>query len=168
MNGRVLVHCKMGISRFGIGIRSTFIIIRIVLIFLIRTKLLFLRSASTVCSFAMKYFGWSLERALSHTKVSQGANPPTPLQDRRAQVNPNSGFRQQLQIYEGILEASRQRDNFRKIQRSKSEGSMKKTPVPLRKGRSGRERARLGSSGEEGRRAVGENWACGLITTKNF
>ena len=30
-----------------------------------------IRSASTVCSFAMKYFGWSLTRALSHTKVNQ-------------------------------------------------------------------------------------------------
>merc|ERR1719186_2275455 len=79
--GKVLVHCKMGISR----------------------------SASTVCSFAMKYFGWSLTRALSHTK------------ERRGIINPNAGFREQLKIYEGILEASRQRNSFKEIKRSKSE-----------------------------------------------
>ena len=49
LGGKVLVHCKMGISR----------------------------SASTVCSFAMKHFGWSLEHALQHTK------------ENRSIINPN-------------------------------------------------------------------------------
>merc|ERR1719158_1710105 len=113
MGGKVLVHCKMGISR----------------------------SASTVCSFAMKYFGWSLSRALSHTK------------ERRGIINPNSGFREQLQIYEGILEASRQRNSFKEIKRSKSEGSMmKRSPMLLRIGRGSRKsrgHSRQGSAGVE-------------------
>jgi len=112
MGGKVLVHCKMGISR----------------------------SASTVCSFAMKYFGWSLSRALSHTK------------ERRGIINPNPGFREQLQIYEGILEASRQRNSFKEIKRSKSEGSMmKKSPLlrAIRGTRKSRGHSRQGSAGVE-------------------
>jgi len=110
MGGKVLVHCKMGISR----------------------------SASTVCSFAMKYFGWSLTRALSHTK------------ERRSIINPNSGFREQLRIYEGILEASRQRNSFKEIKRSKSEGSMKRSPTLMRmRSRRGRGHSRQGSAGVE-------------------
>jgi len=102
LGGKVLVHCKMGISR----------------------------SASTVMAFAMKYFGWPLDRALAHTK------------ERRSIVNPNSGFRHQLRVYEGILEASRQRNNFR-LHRSKSESSMKKADLPKR--REGRGHSRQGS-----------------------
>lgn len=81
MGGRVLIHCKMGISR----------------------------SASTVCAFAMKHFGWSLGQSLQYTK------------ERRSIINPNQGFRHQLSVYEGILQASRQRKSFRKSHRSKSE-----------------------------------------------
>jgi len=77
LGGKVLVHCKMGISR----------------------------SASTVCAFAMKHFGWSLDQALEHTKQN------------RSIINPNNGFRHQLCVYEGILKASRQRLSFRKQQR---------------------------------------------------
>merc|ERR1719430_1921381 len=40
LGGKVLVHCKMGISR----------------------------SASTVCAFIMKHFGWSLEKTFQFTK----------------------------------------------------------------------------------------------------
>ena len=71
--GVCLVHCKMGISR----------------------------SASTVISFAMKHFSWSLEYAMTYTK------------ERRKIINPNPAFRQQLVTYEGILFASRQRKSFR-------------------------------------------------------
>ena len=71
--GVCLVHCKMGISR----------------------------SASTVMSFAMKHFSWSLDQAMTHTK------------ERRKIINPNPAFRQQLVTYEGILFASRQRKSFR-------------------------------------------------------
>jgi len=120
MGGKVLVHCKMGISR----------------------------SASTVCSFAMKYFGWSLTRALSHTK------------ERRGIINPNPGFREQLKIYEGILEASRQRNSFKEIKRSKSEGSMMKrspTLMRIRRGsRKGRGHSRQGSAGVEAGQEEGQ------------
>ncbi|XP_048476689.1 protein phosphatase Slingshot homolog, partial [Rhincodon typus] len=69
---RCLVHCKMGVSR----------------------------SASTVIAYAMKQYGWDLEKAFSHVK------------ERRRVVKPNSGFLNQLRIYQGILNASKQRHNF--------------------------------------------------------
>ncbi|XP_012580580.1 PREDICTED: protein phosphatase Slingshot homolog 3 [Condylura cristata] len=65
---RVLVHCKMGVSR----------------------------SAATVAAYAMKQYGWSLERALRH------------VQELRPIARPNPGFLRQLQTYQGILTASRQ------------------------------------------------------------
>ena len=80
VGGVCLVHCKMGISR----------------------------SASTVISFAMKHFSWSLEQAMAHTKECRGI------------INPNPAFRQQLVTYEGILSASRQRGSFREKDRPKS------------------------------------------------
>ncbi|XP_053255407.1 protein phosphatase Slingshot homolog 3 [Podarcis raffonei] len=64
---RVLVHCKMGVSRSG----------------------------STVIAYAMKEYGWSLEQALSHVR------------ERRPIVHPNPGFMRQLELYQGILDASR-------------------------------------------------------------
>ncbi|XP_041878600.1 protein phosphatase Slingshot homolog 3 isoform X1 [Corvus kubaryi] len=65
--GRALVHCRMGLSR----------------------------SAATVLAYAMKEFGWSLERALRHVR------------HRRPSVLPNPGFMRQLDFYQGILSASR-------------------------------------------------------------
>ncbi|XP_048216722.1 protein phosphatase Slingshot homolog 3 [Perognathus longimembris pacificus] len=65
---RVLVHCKMGVSR----------------------------SAATVVAYAMKQYGWGLERALHHV---QGLRPV---------ARPNPGFLRQLHTYQGILTASRQ------------------------------------------------------------
>ena len=53
LGGKVLIHCKMGISR----------------------------SASTVCSFAMKHFGWSLEHALEHTKENRSIINPNKVSD---------------------------------------------------------------------------------------
>ena len=50
VGGRVLVHCKMGISR----------------------------SASTVIAFAMKHFSWSLQEALSHTAGIRAVVNPNP------------------------------------------------------------------------------------------
>ncbi|XP_068256234.1 protein phosphatase Slingshot homolog 3 isoform X2 [Nyctibius grandis] len=65
--GRALVHCRMGLSR----------------------------SAATVLAYAMKEFGWPLERALRHVRRC------------RPGVLPNPGFMRQLDFYQGILQASR-------------------------------------------------------------
>ncbi|XP_028904848.1 protein phosphatase Slingshot homolog 1 isoform X2 [Ornithorhynchus anatinus] len=70
-HSKCLVHCKMGVSR----------------------------SASTVIAYAMKEFGWPLERAYSHVKEKRGI------------ARPNAGFMRQLSEYEGILDASKQRHN---------------------------------------------------------
>ncbi|XP_043924329.1 protein phosphatase Slingshot homolog 1 isoform X1 [Protopterus annectens] len=68
---KCLVHCKMGISR----------------------------SASTVIAYAMKEFGWSLEKAYNYVK------------EKRNVTQPNKSFMRQLAEYEGILDASKQRHN---------------------------------------------------------
>lgn len=59
------MHCRMGLSR----------------------------SAATVLAYAMKEFGWSLERALRHVRHV------------RPGVLPNPGFMRQLDFYQGILQA---------------------------------------------------------------
>ncbi|POI19554.1 hypothetical protein CIB84_016701, partial [Bambusicola thoracicus] len=51
------------------------------------------RSAATVLAYAMKEFGWSLERALRHVRRC------------RPGVQPNPGFMRQLDFYQGILNA---------------------------------------------------------------
>ncbi|MFT7817833.1 protein phosphatase Slingshot1-like [Arapaima gigas] len=68
---KCLVHCKMGVSR----------------------------SASTVIAYAMKEYGWSLEKAYNFVK------------QKRSIACPNAGFMRQLAEYEGILDASKQRHN---------------------------------------------------------
>ncbi|XP_074212692.1 protein phosphatase Slingshot homolog 1 isoform X1 [Camelus bactrianus] len=68
---KCLVHCKMGVSR----------------------------SASTVIAYAMKEFGWPLEKAYNYVK------------EKRSVTRPNAGFMRQLSEYEGILDASKQRHN---------------------------------------------------------
>ncbi|KAJ8378267.1 hypothetical protein AAFF_G00244710 [Aldrovandia affinis] len=65
-HSKCLVHCKMGVSR----------------------------SASTVIAYAMKEYGWSLERAYNFVK------------QKRSITRPNAGFMRQLAEYEGILDAS--------------------------------------------------------------
>lgn len=64
-HSKCLVHCKMGVSR----------------------------SASTVIAYAMKEFGWPLEKAYNYVK------------QRRSIARPNAGFMRQLSEYEGILDA---------------------------------------------------------------
>lgn len=51
------------------------------------------RSASTVIAYAMKEFGWSLEKAYNFVK------------QKRSITRPNPGFMRQLAEYEGILDA---------------------------------------------------------------
>ncbi|XP_056384762.1 protein phosphatase Slingshot homolog 1 [Hyla sarda] len=70
-HSKCLVHCKMGVSR----------------------------SASTVIAYAMKEYGWSMEKAYSYVK------------QKRSVARPNAGFMRQLSEYEGILDASKQRHN---------------------------------------------------------
>uniref|UniRef100_A0A674BS96 Protein phosphatase Slingshot homolog 1 n=1 Tax=Salmo trutta TaxID=8032 RepID=A0A674BS96_SALTR len=70
-HSKCLVHCKMGVSR----------------------------SASTVIAYAMKEYGWSLEKAYNLVK------------QKRSITRPNAGFMRQLAEYEGILDASKQRHN---------------------------------------------------------
>ncbi|XP_034048675.1 protein phosphatase Slingshot homolog 1 isoform X2 [Thalassophryne amazonica] len=70
-HSKCLVHCKMGVSR----------------------------SASTVIAYAMKEYGWSLDKAYNAVK------------QKRSIAQPNAGFMKQLAEYEGILDASKQRHN---------------------------------------------------------
>uniref|UniRef100_A0A674NB41 Protein phosphatase Slingshot homolog 1 n=1 Tax=Takifugu rubripes TaxID=31033 RepID=A0A674NB41_TAKRU len=70
-DSKCLVHCKMGVSR----------------------------SASTVIAYAMKEYGWTLDKAYNFVK------------QKRSVTRPNPGFMRQLAEYEGILDASKQRHN---------------------------------------------------------
>ncbi|KFO23743.1 Protein phosphatase Slingshot like protein 1 [Fukomys damarensis] len=81
-HSKCLVHCKMGVSR----------------------------SASTVIAYAMKEFGWPLEKAYNYVK------------QKRSIARPNAGFMRQLSEYEGILDASKQRHN--KLWRQHTESSL--------------------------------------------
>ncbi|XP_073673636.1 protein phosphatase Slingshot homolog 2 [Garra rufa] len=86
---KCLVHCKMGVSR----------------------------SASTVIAYAMKEYGWDLERAFDHVK------------ERRTVTKPNPSFMKQLEEYQGILLASKQRHN--KLWRSHSDSDLSENHEPL-------------------------------------
>ncbi|XP_078080992.1 protein phosphatase Slingshot homolog 2-like isoform X2 [Mustelus asterias] len=79
---KCLVHCKMGISR----------------------------SASTVIAYAMKEYGWNLDKAYSFVK------------EKRTVTKPNISFMRQLEEYQGILLASKQRHN--KLWRSHSDSDL--------------------------------------------
>ncbi|XP_063359459.1 protein phosphatase Slingshot isoform X2 [Cydia amplana] len=79
---KVLVHCKMGISR----------------------------SASVVIAYAMKAYNWNFDKALKHVKAKRGC------------IKPNTNFLNQLETYQGILDAMK---NKEKLQRSKSETNLK-------------------------------------------
>ncbi|XP_004636332.1 protein phosphatase Slingshot homolog 1 isoform X1 [Octodon degus] len=81
-HSKCLVHCKMGVSR----------------------------SASTVIAYAMKEFGWPLEKAYNYVK------------QKRSITRPNAGFMRQLSEYEGILDASKQRHN--KLWRQQTESNL--------------------------------------------
>lgn len=79
---KVLVHCKMGVSR----------------------------SASVVIAYAMKAYSWDFNTALKHVK------------EKRSCIKPNMSFLSQLETYQGILDAMK---NKEKLQRSKSETNLK-------------------------------------------
>ncbi|XP_069836880.1 protein phosphatase Slingshot homolog 3 [Dendropsophus ebraccatus] len=67
---------------------------------LVHCKMGVSRSASTVIAYAMKEYEWTFEEALKHVK------------ERRNIVQPNAGFLRQLQTYQGILGASKQRHSY--------------------------------------------------------
>ncbi|PSN43513.1 hypothetical protein C0J52_21209 [Blattella germanica] len=79
---KVLVHCKMGVSR----------------------------SASVVIAYAMKAYNWDFKEAFEYVK------------QKRNCIKPNSSFITQLETYQGILDAMKNRE---KLQRSKSETNLK-------------------------------------------
>ncbi|KAG4074339.1 hypothetical protein HA402_008748 [Bradysia odoriphaga] len=81
---KVLVHCKMGVSR----------------------------SASVVIAYAMKAFSWNFDQAMVHVKKKRNC------------IKPNKSFLSQLETYEGMLDAMR---NKEKLQRSKSETNLHST-----------------------------------------
>ncbi|XP_050535370.1 protein phosphatase Slingshot isoform X2 [Daktulosphaira vitifoliae] len=78
---KVLVHCKMGVSR----------------------------SASVVIAYAMKAYNWSFRKAFDHVR------------SKRTCIKPNKHFILQLETYQGILAAMKNRE---KLQRSKSETNL--------------------------------------------
>ncbi|XP_065209063.1 protein phosphatase Slingshot [Planococcus citri] len=83
-NSKVLVHCKMGISR----------------------------SASVVIAYAMKAYNWDFKKAFEFVRK------------KRSCIKPNQNFISQLETYQGMLDAMK---NKEKLQRSKSETNLKST-----------------------------------------
>ncbi|XP_019741412.1 protein phosphatase Slingshot homolog 2 isoform X2 [Hippocampus comes] len=81
---------------------------------LVHCKMGVSRSASTVIAYAMKEYGWSLDAAFEYVK------------ERRAVTKPNPSFMKQLEEYQGILLASKQRHN--KLWRSHSDSDLSDRP----------------------------------------
>uniref|UniRef100_A0AAR2M1S0 protein-serine/threonine phosphatase n=1 Tax=Pygocentrus nattereri TaxID=42514 RepID=A0AAR2M1S0_PYGNA len=90
---------------------------------LVHCKMGVSRSASTVIAYAMKEYGWDLEQAFEYVK------------ERRAVTKPNPSFMRQLEEYQGILLASKQRHN--KLWRSHSDSDLSEHHEPLMKTPSG-------------------------------
>lgn len=76
---------------------------------LVHCKMGVSRSASVVIAYAMKAYNWSFKKALDH------------VQSKRTCIKPNKHFILQLETYQGILAAMKNRE---KLQRSKSETNL--------------------------------------------
>ncbi|XP_028277008.1 protein phosphatase Slingshot homolog 2b isoform X2 [Parambassis ranga] len=86
---------------------------------LVHCKMGISRSAATVIAYAMKECGWDLKKAFDYVK------------ERRAVTKPNPSFMRQLEEYQGILLASKQRHN--KLWRSHSDSDLSEHHEPLSK-----------------------------------
>uniref|UniRef100_A0A3Q2QAI0 protein-serine/threonine phosphatase n=1 Tax=Fundulus heteroclitus TaxID=8078 RepID=A0A3Q2QAI0_FUNHE len=86
---------------------------------LVHCKMGISRSAATVIAYAMKEYGWDLKIAFNHVK------------ERRTVTKPNPSFMRQLEEYQGILLASKQRHN--KLWRSHSDSDLSEHHEPLSK-----------------------------------
>ncbi|XP_075958682.1 protein phosphatase Slingshot homolog 2b isoform X2 [Anarhichas minor] len=86
---------------------------------LVHCKMGVSRSAATVIAYAMKEHGWDLNKAFDYVK------------ERRAVTKPNPSFMRQLEEYQGILLASKQRHN--KLWRSHSDSDLSEHHEPLSK-----------------------------------
>lgn len=76
---------------------------------LVHCKMGVSRSASVVIAYAMKAYNWSFRKALEY------------VQSKRTCIKPNKHFQLQLETYQGILAAMKNRE---KLQRSKSETNL--------------------------------------------
>ncbi|KAI9548309.1 hypothetical protein NQZ68_010529 [Dissostichus eleginoides] len=86
---------------------------------LVHCKMGVSRSAATVIAYAMKEHGWDLKKAFDFVK------------ERRTVTKPNPSFMRQLEEYQGILLASKQRHN--KLWRSHSDSDLSDNHEPLSK-----------------------------------
>ncbi|XP_029030149.1 protein phosphatase Slingshot homolog 2b isoform X2 [Betta splendens] len=86
---------------------------------LVHCKMGISRSAATVIAYAMKEYGWDLKKAFGYVK------------ERRTVTKPNPSFMRQLEEYQGILLASKQRHN--KLWRSHSDSDLSEHHEPLSK-----------------------------------
>ncbi|KAM6983376.1 protein phosphatase Slingshot homolog 2b isoform 1-T1 [Tautogolabrus adspersus] len=86
---------------------------------LVHCKMGISRSAATVIAYAMKEYGWDLKKAFDYVK------------ERRTVTKPNPSFMRQLEEYQGILLASKQRHN--KLWRSHSDSDLSEAHEPLSK-----------------------------------
>ncbi|KAG7223102.1 hypothetical protein INR49_015861 [Caranx melampygus] len=84
---------------------------------LVHCKMGVSRSASTVIAYAMKEYGWDLDTAFDYVK------------ERRSVTKPNPSFMKQLEEYQGILLASKQRHN--KLWRSHSDSDLSDRPESM-------------------------------------
>lgn len=77
---------------------------------LVHCKMGVSRSASVVIAYAMKAYNWDFKEAFEYVK------------QKRNCIKPNASFISQLETYQGILDAMKNRE---KLQRSKSETNLK-------------------------------------------
>ena len=76
------------------------------------------RSSSTVIAYIMKEYGWSLDVALNYVK------------EKRNCITPNSGFMEQLETFDGMLQASSNRHNYMFNTSSSKESTVSSELVP--------------------------------------